>query len=239
MQDEILERTGGEVIDQGLREYMQKIYGYMAGGLLLTALSAYLVLNTALFNVFFSVSNEGVDLSVWGWVALLAPFVLLIFANRTINNGTKGQMQMMFWTFAALEGIGLAPICLLYTGASLTRVFLITACSFGGLCLWGYTTKRDLSGMGAFLRMGLIGLIVALIVNLFMQSSAFDWCLSIIGVGIFGGLTAYDTAMYRQVYHPADDSEMTAKKAISGALALYLDFLNMFLYLLRLLGDRR
>lgn len=240
MQNETIEQTRYETVDVGLRSYMQKIYSYMAAGLCLTALSAWIVANTSLLGLFFNFSPEGyVSMSALGWVAFIAPLIMVFAFSWVINRGTVGQTQLLFWSYAAVMGISLTPICLIYTGTSLTRVFLITAGAFGGLSLYGYTTKRDLSALGSFLHMGLIGLIIAIVVNIFLKSSGLDWALSIIGVGIFSGLTAYDTQALRLMYHPADSGEIASKKAISGALQLYLDFINLFLYLLRFMGDRR
>jgi len=239
MQNETYSQTKYETIDVGLRSYMQKIYNFMAGGLCITALTAWIVANTSMMRWFFNVTPQGASLSALGWVAFIAPIVMVFAFGWVINKGTSAQVQLLFWSYAAVMGISLTPIFLLYTGTSLTRVFLITAGAFGGLSLWGYTTKRDLSGMGAFLRMGLFGLIIALIVNMFLKSSGFDWALSIIGVVIFSGLTAFDTQNLKLIYHPADSSETSSKKALAGALQLYLDFINLFLYLLRFLGDRR
>lgn len=239
MQNETISQTSSTLVDAGLRSYMQKIYNFMAGGLCLTALSAWVVANTSLLGVFFTVTPEGATLSGFGWLAFIAPLIMVFAFGWVISRGTLAQVQMLFWTYSAVMGISLTPILLLYTGSSLTRVFLISAGAFGGLSLWGYTTKRDLTGMGAFLRMGLFGLIIALIVNLFIKSSGFDWALSVIGVIIFSGLTAYDTQNLKMMYHPADSAEISGKKALSGALQLYLDFINLFLYLLRFLGDRR
>lgn len=239
MQNETISQTSYTSVDVGLRNYMQKIYNFMGIGLCLTALTAWVVANTSLMTVFFNVTPQGATLSALGWIAFIAPLIMVFAFGWVISKGTAAQVQLLFWTYAAVMGISLTPIFLLYTGSSLTRVFLITAGAFGGLSLWGYTTKRDLTGMGAFLRMGLFGLIIALIVNLFLKSSGFDWALSIIGVVIFSGLTAYDTQNLKMMYHPADSNEISSKKALSGALQLYLDFINLFLYLLRFLGDRR
>lgn len=239
MKNETLYQTETVTMDAGLRSYMQKVYNYMAGGLCLTALAAWVVANTSLIRLFFNITPEGATLSGFGWIAFLAPLIMVFAFGWVLSKGTIAQVQAMFWSYAAVMGISLTPVLLLYTGSSLTRVFLISAGAFGGLSLWGYTTKRDLTGMGAFLRMGLFGLIIAILVNMFVKSSGFDWALSVIGVVIFSGLTAYDTQNLKMIYHPADSAEISGKKAISGALQLYLDFINLFLYLLRFLGDRR
>ena len=190
-------------------------------------------------NLFFNVTPQGASLSGFGWLAFIAPLIMVFAFNWVVRTGTSKQVQLLFWSYAALMGISLAPIFLLYTQSSLVRVFLITAGAFGGLSLYGYTTKRDLTGFGSFLYMGLIGLIIATLVNIFLKSSGLDWALSIIGVGIFSGLTAYDSQKIREIYRSTDDSETAVKKALTGALSLYLDFINLFLYLLRFFGDRR
>lgn len=239
MQNEIYSQTKSAAVDAGLRSYMQKVYNFMAGGLCVTALAAWIVANTSLINLFFNVSPQGITLSGFGWLAFIAPLIMVFAFNWVVNSGTAKQVQLLFWSYAALMGISLTPIFLLYTQSSLVRVFLITAGAFGALSLYGYTTKRDLSGMGSFLYMGLFGLIIATLVNLFLKSSGLDWALSIIGVGIFSGLTAFDAQRIRVIYNSTDNDETITKKALSGALSLYLDFINLFLYLLRFLGDRR
>lgn len=239
MQNEIYSQTKSAAVDAGLRSYMQKVYNFMAGGLCVTALAAWIVANTSLINLFFNVSPQGIALSGFGWLAFIAPLIMVFAFNWVVNSGTAKQVQLLFWSYAALMGISLTPIFLLYTQSSLVRVFLITAGAFGALSLYGYTTKRDLTGMGSFLYMGLFGLIIATLVNLFLKSSGLDWALSIIGVGIFSGLTAFDAQRIRVIYNSTDNDETITKKALSGALSLYLDFINLFLYLLRFLGDRR
>ena len=239
MEKEIYSQSHSTTIDVGLRSYMQKVYNFMAGGLCVTALAAWIVANTSLINVFFNITPQGATLSGFGWLAFIAPIIMVFAFNWVVNSGTAKQVQLLFWGYAALMGISLTPIFLLYTNSSLVRVFLITAGSFGALSLYGYTTKRDLTGLGSFLYMGLFGLIIALIVNMFLKSSGLDWALSIIGVGIFSGLTAYDSQRIRSIYSSIDSDETITKKALSGALGLYLDFINLFLYLLRFLGDRR
>ena len=228
------------VIDEGLRSYMLKVYNFMAGGLLATGLVAWIVATTpSLLQIFFNITPQGASLSGFGWLALIAPLVMVFAFGWVVRSGTAKQVQLLFWTYAGVMGISLTPIFLLYTGSSITRVFLITAGAFGALSLYGYTTKRDLTGMGSFLYMGLFGLIIATIVNIFLKSTGLDWALSFIGVGIFSGLTAYDSQRIRMIYNSVDDNETITKKALSGALSLYLDFINLFLYLLRFMGDRR
>ena len=229
--------NNSQVIDEGLRNYMLKIYNYMAGGLSATALSAYLIVtNKALWSLFFTPTG----LSALGWIALFAPLILIFAFGSVLNRGTIGQVQAMFWGFSALMGVSLAPIFLIYTGASIARVFLITAAAFGGLSLYGYTTKKDLSGWGSFLIMGVIGLIIASIVNIFLKSTGLDYALSYLTVFIFSGLVAYDTQTLRSAYYANGYNEdLVARGAIAGALSLYLDFINLFRALLSIMGDRR
>lgn len=239
MEKELYSKAESASVDAGLRSYMQKIYNFMAGGLCVTGLTAWIVANTSLITLFFNITPQSISLSGLGWVAFLAPLVMVFAFGWVARSGSAKQVQLLFWSYAALMGVGLTPIFLLYTQSSLVRVFLITAESFGALSLYGYTTKRDLTGVGSFLYMGLFGLIIAMLVNLFLKSSGLDWALSFIGVGIFSGLTAYDTQRLREIYSSVDSSETLSKKALVGALSLYLDFINLFLYLLRFLGDRK
>jgi len=174
-----------------------------------------------------------------GWVVLFAPLGLVFFLSWRIQQMSFSAAQLTFWIYAGLMGIGLTPVMYLYTGASVAQVFFVTAATFGAMSLWGYTTKRDLSGFGSFLFMGLIGLIIASLVNMFMQSSMMQWVISVAGVLIFTGLTAYDTQSIKETYYVGDDGSVAGKKAVMGALRLYLDFINLFLMLLRLMGDRR
>lgn len=226
-------------VDEGLRQYMLKIYNYMTGGLCLTALAAYIVANTSLIRLFFNITPQGATMSGLGWLFLFAPLIMVFAFGWVLQKGTLQQVQAMFWGFSAVMGISLTPILMAYTGASVTRVFLITAAMFGGMSLYGYTTKKDLSAMGSFLIMGVWGLIIASLINIFFQSPGLSYAVSIIGVLIFTGLTAYDTQAVRRIYYSADSEDTMSRKAIVGALNLYMDFINMFIYLLRLMGDRR
>ena len=239
MRNGVYSQSQARTIDEGLRSYMLKVYNFMAGGLCLTGLMAWVIANTSLLTVFFNITPQGASLSGIGWLALIAPLVMVFAFSWVVSSGTAKQVQMMFWGYSLLMGVSLTPAFLLYTQASLVRVFLITAGSFGALSLYGYTTKKDLSGMGSFLIMGLFGLIIASIVNIFVKSSGLDWALSFIGVGIFAGLTAFDSQKIRMIYSSADSDETLTKKALMGALSLYLDFINLFLYLLRFMGDRK
>jgi len=227
-------------IDVGLRAYMLRVYNYMLMGLALTGLTAWFTsLDTPFRSLFFQFTAQGYTMSPLGWVVLLAPLGLVFFLSFRIQRMSFGAAQATFWAYAGLMGIGLTPILLLYTGASVAQVFFITAATFGAMSLYGYTTKRDLSAFGSFLFMGLIGIIIASLVNMFMQSSMMQWVISVVGVLIFTGLTAYDTQSIKESYYVGDDGTIAGKKALMGALRLYLDFVNLFLMLLRLMGDRR
>lgn len=239
MRNGIYSHSEARTIDEGLRSYMLKVYNFMAGGLCLTGLAAWIIANTSLLGVFFNITPQGATLSGLGWLALIAPLIMVFAFGWVVQSGTSKQVQMMFWGYAVLMGVSLTPAFLLYTQSSLVRVFLITAGAFGGLSLYGYTTKKDLRGMASFLIMGLFGLIIASIVNIFVKSSGLDWALSFIGVGIFAGLTAFDSQKIRMIYSSVDSDEVITKKALMGALNLYLDFINLFLYLLRFMGDRK
>jgi uncharacterized protein len=230
----------GVAIDQGLRAYMLKVYNYMAGGLLITALGAYLTFHAAVgADGGLTQFGDVVFHSPVRWLLVFAPLGLVMFLSWRINSMSVAAAQTTFWIYAALVGMSLSTLGLVYTGASIARVFLITAAAFGSLSLYGYTTKRDLTGMGSFLFMGLMGIIIASIVNLFFHSPAMTFALSVISVLIFTGLTAYDSQQIKNMYYEGDDSLAIGRKAISGALHLYLDFINLFMSLLRLFGDRR
>jgi uncharacterized protein len=226
-------------IDEGLRSYMLKVYNYMGIGLVVTGLVAY-------FGNQFAVAADG-SLTAWGellytsplmWVIALSPLAFVLALGFGINKMSSATAQLVFWAFAAVMGLSLSSIFMVYTDASIAKVFFITAATFGAMSLWGYTTKRDLTGMGNFLFMGLIGLIIAMVVNIFLQSTMLEFAISAIGVLIFVGLTAYDTQKIKENYLVSDGAEIMGKKAIMGALSLYLDFINLFMMLLRLFGNR-
>jgi FtsH-binding integral membrane protein len=221
---------------------MLRVYNYMLMGLVLSGVTAWAVATVPEIQALFFQLNPAtgrVGMAPLGWVALFAPFGLVLFLGWRIQQMSLQAARTTFFVFAALMGISLAPALLAYTGVSVARVFFITAASFGGLSLYGYTTKRDLSAFGSFLIMGVWGLFIAMIVNMFLQSSMMMWVISVIGVGVFAGLTAYDTQRIKEMYYVGDDGTMAGKKAVMGALSLYLDFINMFMFLLRLMGDRR
>ena len=226
------------VVDQGLRSYMLKVYNYMAVGLGLTGIAAFVTYNMAVQAGGLTPFGEAIFTSPLRWVILLAPVALVFFISFRIQTLSVGAAQAVFWVYAALVGVSFSSLGLIYTHGSIGRVFLITAVAFGSLSLYGYTTKRDLTGMGSFLFMGLMGIIVASLVNIFFQSSAISFALSVISVLVFTGLTAYDTQAIKETYYEGDGSTAMGHKAIMGALRLYLDFINLFLSLLRLFGNR-
>jgi hypothetical protein len=236
-------RTDQVAIDAGLRAYMIRVYNYMAAGVALTGLVAWLTFSAAVVQ-----TGAGLQLTAFGqavfqgplmWVLVLAPLGLVFAISFGINRMQPATALMLFFVYAGLLGVSLASIFLVYTGTSITRVFFISAATFGALSLWGYTTKRDLSAVGSFMFMGLIGIIIASLVNIFLRSSGLDWAISVIGVVVFAGLTGWDTQRIKEMYDPMDDGTIGGRKAVMGALSLYLDFINLFLMLLRLMGDRR
>ncbi|WP_099867178.1 Bax inhibitor-1/YccA family protein [Pararhizobium haloflavum] len=225
----------GAEIDQGLRDYMLRVYNLMALGLAITGLAAYGTFALA-------ASNPAVAQLLYAsplrWVVMLAPLGMVFFLSFRINKMSVSAAQTTFWVYSALMGLSLSSIFLVFTGQSIVQTFFVTAAAFGALSLYGYTTKRDLSAMGSFLFMGLIGLIIAMVVNIFLQSSALQFAISAIGVLVFAGLTAYDTQEIKSMYYEGDGREVAGRKAIMGALRLYLDFVNMFMFLLQFMGNR-
>ncbi|WP_438751400.1 Bax inhibitor-1/YccA family protein [Pararhizobium sp. O133] len=228
----------GAVIDEGLRTYMLKVYNLMALGLAITGIAAFAAFQFAFADGQLTAFGQAIYVSPLKWVIMLAPLALVFYMSFRINSMSVSAAQTTFWVYAGLMGLSLSSIFLVYTGQSITQTFFITAASFGALSLFGYTTKRDLSGMGSFLMMGLFGLIIASIVNIFLGSTALEFAISVIGVLIFAGLTAYDTQKIKEMYYEADSTEAAGRKAIMGALTLYLDFINLFLFMLRFLGNR-
>lgn len=234
-------RAASAEIDVGLRQYMLRVYNYMASGVALTGLIAALVANTpALTALFYQAGINGrMGMTGLGWIAMLAPIGIVFAMSFGVNRMSAATVQGLFWLYAGLMGISLSTIFFVYTGTSITRVFFISAASFAGLSLYGYTTKRNLSALGSFCVMGLIGILIASVVNIFLQSSMMYFVVSVLGVLIFAGLTAYDTQKIRDMYWVGDGGDVASKKSVMGALTLYLDFINLFLMLLRLFGDRR
>ena len=231
-------RAGAETrtaqIDEGLRAHMNKVYGTMSVGLLVTALAAWAI-----------GTSDQLVMAVFGtplkWLVMFAPLIMVFAFGAMINRLSAAGAQLFFYAFSAVMGISISYIFVVFTGVSIVQTFLITSAAFAGLSLWGYTTKKDISGWGSFLIMGVIGLVIASVVNIFLQSPAMMFAISAIGVLIFAGLTAYDTQKIKTDYiqhaHAMDD-EWLAKSAIMGALNLYLDFINLFMFLLQFLGNR-
>ncbi len=222
----------GAIFDAGLRSHMLSVYNYMASGVLLTGLVSLLSFNGGWTQ---SIMMSG---GILPWIVMLSPLAFVMVMSFGMNRISTAGLQALFWAFAAVMGLSLSTIFMQYTGTSIAKVFFVTAGSFAGLSLYGYTTKKDLSGMGTFLIMGLIGLIIASVVNIFLGSPVMDFVISVIGVLIFAGLTAYDTQKIKNIYFQVAGSDFAGKAVIMGALNLYLDFINMFLFLLRLFGNR-
>lgn len=218
------------VIDAGLRAHMLRVYNYMAAGVGLTALVAW---------VTYQMIGPALLQSPLMWIFILAPLAMVFFISAKINTLQPTTARLLFFVYAALVGVSLSVLFHIYTQSSITRVFFVAAAMFGALSLFGYTTRRDLSGLGTFLFMGLIGVIIAAVVNLFLRSSELDWLISVVGVGVFAGLTAYDTQRIKAMYDVGDDEHSAGRKAVMGALSLYLNFINLFMMLLRLSGGRR
>jgi FtsH-binding integral membrane protein len=228
-------RAGGDVTgrvtyDEGLRKYMLSIYNYMTSGVLLTGIVALVAASTGLAYAFAS--------GPLMWIVALAPLGFVLAMSFGLNRMNHGTLQALFWSFAIVMGLSMSTIFLVFTGESIATTFFATAGAFAGLSLYGYTTKKDLSGFGTFLIMGLFGLIIASLLNLFLQSGTLDLVISGLGVLIFAGLTAYDTQRLKEQYSYVRGTEMMGKVVIMGALNLYLDFINMFMFLLRFLGNR-
>lgn len=218
-------------VDAGLRSFMLRVYNYMAGGLALTGVVAYVA---AASGFYMSIAGSPVF-----WVVVLAPLGLVMLLSFRIQSMSLGAAQLTFWAYAALMGLSLAGIFLIYTQTSIARVFFITAATFAAMSLYGYTTRSDLSRFGSFLFMGLIGIIIAGVVNMFIGSAGLQLLISLVGVIVFVGLTAWDTQAIKEMYWEGDGELVAGKKAIMGALALYLDFINLFLLLLQFFGARR
>jgi FtsH-binding integral membrane protein len=237
--------TNAAIIDAGLRAYMLRVYNWMSSGLLLTGIVAYTIANTGLINAFYplvrtpyGVMHQATPLAM---IAMFAPLGFVLVLSLGVNKLSTTAAQGLFWAFCATMGASLTNIFLIYTSESVVRVFFITAATFGAMSIWGYTTKSDLSRMGSFLMMGLFGMIIAGLVNIFMQSSALQFALSLIGVVVFTGLTAYDTQRIKADYVQfayAVGTDGANKRSVYDALSLYLNFINLFMLLLQLLGNR-
>ena len=220
-----------QAVDAGLRSYMLSVYNYMGSGVLLTGIVAMLA-----FNSGFTASMIGSPLM---WVVMLAPLAFVLVLSFGINKLSTGAAQALFWVYAAVMGLSMSTIFLAFTATSIATTFFATAAAFLGLSLYGYTTKKDLSGFGTFLIMGVVGILVAMLINLFVQSTALGLAISVIGVLLFAGLTAYDTQKIKSMYFQIRGTDSYGKAVVMSALTLYLDFINMFLFILRLMGDRR
>jgi FtsH-binding integral membrane protein len=234
--------------DAGLRAHMIRVYNYMAGGVALTGVVAWFTYQMAGGDAIRVTGNTIVGLTPFGhavfggplmWVFVLVPLGLVFFMSFRIGHMQASTARTLFFVYAGALGLSLATIFLAYTQTSITRVFFISAASFGALSLYGYTTQRSLDAMGSFLVMGVFGLVIAMLVNMFLKSSGLDWAISVMGILIFAGLTAWDTQKIKEYFDPMDDGTVAGRKAVMGALSLYLDFINMFMFLLRLFGDRR
>lgn len=218
--------------DEGLRQHMLRVYNYMFVGLVLTGLVAFVAASTpAVVNAIYGTPLQ--------WVVMLAPLGFVFFLSFKVNSMSAAKAQMLFWVFCGVMGLSLSYIFLVFTGASIVRVFFITAAMFAGTSLYGYTTKRDLTGLGSFMMMGLIGIIIASLVNIFIASSALQFAVSVIGVLVFTGLTAWDTQRIKEMYDEGMGAESNNKLAVMGALSLYLNFINLFTMLLQLMGSQR
>jgi FtsH-binding integral membrane protein len=236
------------VIDAGLRAYMIRVYNYMAAGVALTGVAAWLTFQAAGGDAIRAVGGQITGLTPFGQAIFSGPLTIVLFLGTLgivffmsfrINKLQASTALALFMLYAGLLGLMLSSVFLAYTGVSITRTFFISAASFGALSLYGYTTQRDLSPVGSFLIMGLFGLILAMLVNIFLKSTGLDFAISAIGVLIFAGLTAWDTQRIKETYDVNDDGTVAGRKAVMGALTLYLDFINLFLFLLRFMGDRR
>ncbi|MEL6539967.1 MAG: Bax inhibitor-1/YccA family protein [Pseudomonadota bacterium] len=227
-------RAGGEVAgvayDEGLRSYMLSIYNYMASGVMLTGIVALLSANSGLTQMVYGTPLQ--------WVVMLAPLAFIMVMSFGLNKISKPVLNVLFWAFATVMGVSMSSIFLVYTGESIALTFFATAGAFAGLSLFGYTTKKDLSGFGTFLIMGVIGLLIAMVLNMFLQSGTLAFVISGVGVLIFAGLTAYDTQRLKEQYAYLRGTDFMGKAVIMGALNLYLDFINMFMFLLNFLGSR-
>ena len=230
-------------VDQGLRAYMLGVYNYMVLGLAITGLAALgtnmmAVTQTAAGRAGLTPFGQLIYTSPVKWLVMLSPLAFVLFFSFRIDKMSSATARGVFFAFAAVMGLSLSSILLVYAGESVVKVFFITSAAFASLSLFGYTTKRDLSAFGAFLIMGLFGLIIASVVNLYMQSSGMQWALSVISILIFSGLTAWDTQSIKEMYYEGDGHEVMTKKSVNGALMLYLDFINIFQSLLSLMGNR-
>jgi FtsH-binding integral membrane protein len=233
----------GTAYNEGLRKFILQVYNHMSVALVITGIVAMLASSSPAFmSMLYQVSPSGrlVGMAPLGWVVALAPLAFVFFFGMAASRMSAANAQIMLWIYSVLMGLSMSSIFLVYTGASIAKVFFITASLFGVMSIYGHTTKKDLTSFGSFLMMGLLGVILASVVNIFLKSPGLHFAMSIIGVLIFVGLTAYDTQKVKEVYYQtAGDNEATSKVAVMGALTLYLDFVNIFMQLLHLFGNRR
>lgn len=228
----IFRTTTHAAVDEGLKAFMVRVFGYMGLGIGLTAAVAFILMGTP--ELMATIANSGLV-----YVAMFAPLAIVMFLSFRLHRMDGSTAQLTFWIYSAVMGVSMAFMLIGFQPESVFRIFLISASLFGSMSLYGYTTQKDLTSMGSFMIMGLWGLILASLVNIFMKSSAMDFMLSLLAVVVFTGLTAYDTQAIKEMYYDLDDGDVMTKKAIFGALRLYLDFVNIFISLLRLFGDRR
>lgn len=234
------ETRSNTIYDEGLRQYFLKIYSLMSSGLAITAISAFAVFSVpTLTNIMFNIAPGGyvIGMTAVGWLITFAPLAISLYFAFGLDRISTENAQILFWVYAALMGMSLASLGFVYTGASIVKTFLICSSMFGGMSLYGYRTKKDLTSMGSFLYMGLIGLLIASLVNMLFRSPAMEFALSFLGVLIFTGLIAYDTQKLKSLYYQGADSK--GKIGIVAAFTLYLDFINLFIYLLRFFGTRK
>lgn len=225
-------KDAAAAVDSGLRKYMLAVFSHMFIGLMITAgVSYFISTSQSLMQTMFSTGLQ--------WVLLFAPLAVVIYLSAKIHKMSVDTARMWFYAFSALEGISLAPICLIYTGESIASAFFVTSAMFLSMVIYGYSTDKDLTGVGAFLTMGLFGIIIASLVNLFIGSSKVSFIISVLGIIVFTGLTAWDTQVIKSYYFGGEEQDISDKKSIIGALRLYLDFINLFLYILRFMGNRR
>lgn len=232
--------TDTDTTHEGLRQYMLSVYNYMASGLLLSGIVAFAIANTSIISLFFRIDDTGrlAGYSGLGMISMFLPLGLIIFMSFTWQKRSAKSLQLLYWLFVGTMGIGLSTILLTYTGVSVARTFVITSGAYSALSLYGYTTKRDLSGFGTFLLMGLVGLIIATIVNMIWPTNMMGFIIPVIGVLIFSGLTVYDTQRIKSVYFQVQGSAVENNTAVMGAVSLYLNFVNLFQFLLMFLGNR-
>jgi FtsH-binding integral membrane protein len=237
-------------IDEGLRAYMLRVYNLMALGLVITGVAAYGLFSLAtttdpaqavgqINGIMLTSLGAAIYTSALRWVLMLAPLAVVFFLSFRVDKMSVSAAQTTFWVYAALVGLSLSTIFLVFTSQSIVQTFFVTAAAFGALSIYGYSTRRDLTAMGSFLIMGVFGVILAMVVNIFLQSSALQFAISAIGVLVFAGLTAYDTQKIKEMYWEGDDTLVAGRKAIMGALRLYLDFINLFTFLLQFMGNRQ